>query len=84
MEIDRNLVMGVIAGAITGGITALIAIQVEVAKLQVQQDNLRGEFVRRVAESSEEFGVIRVEFEKADHDLHERINRLDERKANKP
>ncbi len=87
MEIDGKDVVRLAAAAVIGGVGGYVTIQTEVATLKTEVTNLRAAFVKHVEDNGRDFERLEAEahedLEEAKIGLHERINRLDDRKADK-
>lgn len=87
MEIDAKTAVTVIVAILGGGGAGFgvteVRTQVELAKQQVQIDNMREIIVSRIAEHKSDQGELKVYFEQIAQGLDERIDRLDARKADK-
>lgn len=87
MEIDGKDVVRLAAAAVIGGVGGYVTIHTEVATLKTEVANLRAAFVKHAEDNGRDFERLEAkthgDIEETKQDLHERINRLDERKADK-
>lgn len=87
MEIDGKVALGAVASLVVGGVSGLVASEINtrttLAAQQVQIDNIRETVVSRIAEHKVDLAELRAYIDQKAEDLDERVNRLDDRKVDK-
>ena len=87
MEVDAKTLVTIAVAIVGGGASGYgvteFRTEIELAKLQVQTDNMRELVVTRIAEHKADNEALRGYVDSVADDINKRIDRLDARKADK-